>query len=120
MLADDDPVILSALAQQLGHAFEFVPSASNADEAVKLAAEHRPDLALIDVVMPGGGALDAVRRLAVDAPDVALVVLSADESPRMVSELLSVGAMAYVRKGTSSEELAGTLMAALEAKSAGN
>ena len=120
LLADDDPVILSALTRQLGHAFDFVPSARDAEEAISLAAEHRPDLALVDVVMPGGGAMETIRRLATEAPEVAVVVLSADESPRHVAALLGAGAMSYVRKGVPSEQLIDHLLAALEAKSAPN
>jgi DNA-binding NarL/FixJ family response regulator len=116
LIADDDPVVRAALKAQLGGDFDIVGAAEDAIEAVKLAQEHQPDAALIDVDMPGGGAIQAVPQIAKRSPRTCMVILSSDESPELVVGLLSAGAIAYVRKGVGGPELAKTLAASLKAR----
>ena len=115
LIADDDPMIRSLLVEVLRDEFEMVAAATNAYDAGQLALQHRPDGALIDVVMPGGG-LEAVREISARLPDVAIVVLSGDDSPKHVTEILGAGAMAYIRKGATGPEITARLKAALAAK----
>ncbi len=115
LIADDDPAIRAPLVESLRDKFDMVASATNAYDAAQLALQHRPDGALIDVVMPGGG-LEAVREITAQVPDVAIVVLSGDDSPKHVAQILGAGAMAYVRKGATGTEIAANLNAALAAK----
>jgi CheY-like chemotaxis protein len=63
MIAYDDPVVCNVLSAQVAHHYEIVGVAENAGKAVELATEHHPDVALIDIDMPGGGGLEAVRRI---------------------------------------------------------
>jgi DNA-binding NarL/FixJ family response regulator len=116
LIADDDPMIRSLLLEALRDDFDLVAAADNAHDAAQLALQHRPDGALIDVVMPGGG-LEAVREISAQVPGVAIVVLSGDESPNQVTEILEAGAMAYVRKGATGPEITARLNAAVAAKS---
>lgn len=116
LLADDDPIVRSALSAQLGGDFNVIAAAENAGQAIELAAEHQPDAALIDVEMPGGGAHAAVPEIATRSPGTCMVILSGDESSQMVVELLGAGAIAYVRKGVSGAQIAKTLADALQAK----
>jgi two-component system, NarL family, nitrate/nitrite response regulator NarL len=113
LIADDDPVVRSVLGSQLQGSFEFVGTATNTTDAIMLAQEHKPDCALIDLDMPGGGAVRAVPAICEVSPDTRTVVLSADESDQIVQQLLNAGAIAYVRKGVSGAEIADTLLAAL-------
>ncbi len=115
LIADDDPIVVSALCAQLGDAFDIVASARDADDAIALAGEHRPDIAILDVQMPAGGGLRATREMQSLAPGTAIVVLSADESDGSVREIISAGAIAYVRKGASTRELTATLKRAIDA-----
>jgi DNA-binding NarL/FixJ family response regulator len=115
LIADDDMVCRIALSSQLKPWFHVVAVAESATEAIELAEKHQPDLALIDVQMPGGGAREAVPGIATSSPDTRIVVLSSDESSRDVLELLDAGAIAYMRKGATGEEIANTLTDALEA-----
>ena len=65
LIADDDPVmrmLLGAIARG-DPVLELVAEAEDADEAIALAAEHRPDVVLLDVEMPGGGGLRAAREI---------------------------------------------------------
>jgi two-component system nitrate/nitrite response regulator NarL len=115
IIADDDPVVRSALGSQLAGDFEIVGSASTAAEAAELAEAHRPEAALVDVVMPGGDGLEAVREIRRRSPETRIVMLSADESRESVVKLLDEGATAYVRKGVPAPEITRTLLDALKA-----
>jgi DNA-binding NarL/FixJ family response regulator len=116
LIADDDSVVRSALFSQLEGAFHVVAVAENATEAVELADQHRPDVALIDVQMPEGGAREAVPKIATRSPDTCMVILSGDESRQGVLELLKAGAKAYVRKGVTGARISKALEDALEVK----
>ena len=113
LIADDDQIVRYKLSAELGQSFRIVGLAENATDAIALAARHKPDAALLDVEMPGGGARTAVPGIVACSPQTRIVILSADESRGIVLELLSAGAIAYVRKGTSGEQIAGTLAKAL-------
>jgi DNA-binding NarL/FixJ family response regulator len=106
LIADDDRFMRVALSAGLAEEFEIVGAAADADEAIVLAVEHRPDAAILDVDMPGGGGLRALREIRDRSPHTAVVVLSADESDVVVRDMISAGAMTYVRKGASRAELA--------------
>lgn len=100
LIADDDRVVQTALYMQLNRDFEIVGGAYDADEAISLAEEHQPEVAIIDVQMPGGGGLRATREIRARAPGTAIVALSADESDSVVLAMLEAGAMAYLRKAS--------------------
>jgi DNA-binding NarL/FixJ family response regulator len=116
LIADDDAFVRSALSRQLEANFEIVAVARDAVEAIELAEKHRPDGALIDVDMPGGGAREAVPQISIRSPDTCMVILSSDETREVVLELLSAGAIAYLRKGVSGPELCEKLTAAMAVK----
>jgi CheY-like chemotaxis protein len=118
LIADDDASVCSALSSQLDGDFRVIAVARHATEAIELAEEHRPDAALIDVEMPNGGAREAVPQIAARSPDTCMVILSGDESRQIVLELLSAGAIAYVRKGVTGGEISRTVTAALKVKAA--
>ena len=115
LIADDDPVVQSLLDMSLSREFEVVGLAADGEQAVELARERQPDVALIDVEMPAGGGLRAVRGIHEVAPDTAIVVLSVDESEGSVRELMQAGAVAYLRKGVAPQALAQALADSIEA-----
>jgi DNA-binding NarL/FixJ family response regulator len=114
LIADDDAFVRSALGYQLAGNFDVIAVAKSATEAIELAEKHRPDVALIDVEMPDGGAREAVPQIATRSPDTRMVILSGDESRQVVLELLSAGAVAYIRKGVTPAEISQTLTDALK------
>ena len=118
LIADDDASIRSALSTQLEGNFRVIAVARHATEAAELVEMHAPDVALIDVEMPNGGARWAVPEIAKRSPDTCVVILSGDESDQIVRELLGAGAIAYVRKGVTGSELSKTLTDALKVKAA--
>jgi two-component system nitrogen regulation response regulator GlnG len=116
LIADDDAVVRSALGAQLEGDFRVVAVAETVAEAVELAEHHQPDAALVDVEMPEGGAQAAVPQITARSPGTSIVILSGDESRDSVLELLSAGAIAYIRKGIPTSDIAKTLTDALGAK----
>ena len=119
LIADDDPIVRSLLSTQLAGDFEICAVASDATEASELAEQHRPDAALVDVEMPGGGGLAAVRRISERSPDTCIVILSGDESQDVVVELLNAGAIAYIRKGLPGSEITRALTDSMKTRSSG-
>ena len=115
LIADDDPVVVSLLRAQLGQSFDIVAVAADADDAIALAQKHQPDVAIVDVEMPTGGGLRATKEMQSRTPQTAIVVLSVDESDASVRDLICAGATAYVRKGSTTEDLAATLRRAIDA-----
>jgi DNA-binding NarL/FixJ family response regulator len=105
LIADDDRFVRTALAAALGVEFEIVATAADASDAIALAAEHKPDAAIVDVDMPGGGGLRATREIRGISPRTAVIVLSGDESDGVVRDVINAGATTYVRKGTPRAEL---------------
>lgn len=118
MIADDDPLVGSLLGTLLNGEFELVGMASDSLAAVELARTSRPHAALVDVEMPEGGGLSAVRGILEVAPDTAIVMLSVDESDGIVRQLMQAGAMAYHRKGVAPQVLATSLIDAIRAHAA--
>jgi len=118
LIADDDPVVRSMLSLTLDRQFDIVGAARDADQAIALAQASRPDVALIDVQMPGGGGLRAIHGIGDVSPATAAVVLSADEFDPMVRQLMIAGAMSYVRKGIAPAALADVLHRAMQARPA--
>jgi DNA-binding NarL/FixJ family response regulator len=119
MIADDDPVVQSMLSVSLSRAFEVVGVAGDSDAAIDLARASQPDAAVVDVEMPNGGGLHAVEGILEAAPGTAIVVLSGDESDRVVRELIGAGAIAYRRKGVPPEALAECLTESIKAHADG-
>jgi two-component system nitrate/nitrite response regulator NarL len=115
VFADDDPVVLTMLASQLGDVFDCVGSAPGADEAIALVERQRPDLAILDVDMPGGGAIRATREIHTRSPETAIVILSGDETRNDVVELMNSGAITYLTKGIHRDSLITKLTVALQA-----
>jgi DNA-binding NarL/FixJ family response regulator len=118
LIADDDAVVRSMLSLTLEREFDIVGAARDSDQAIALAQAAQPDVALIDVQMPGGGGLRAIRGIAEVSPETATVVLSADEFEPLVRELIIAGAMTYVRKGIAPVQLAEVLHRAMRARPA--
>jgi DNA-binding NarL/FixJ family response regulator len=115
LIADDDPDVRAVLSAQLTGRFEVAGTAADTDEAIALAARTRADIAIVDVQMPGGGGVRATQQIRAGAPRTVIVALSADESERIVLEMLTAGAVTYIRKGVAADELAALLRESLRA-----
>ena len=105
VLADDHPIFREGLERSLVEGgFDVVGAAGNAAEAVELVRQSRPEVALLDISMPGGG-IAAAREIAAIAPQTRVAMLTVSESDRDISEALKAGAIGYVLKGISAAEV---------------
>lgn len=106
LVADDHPIFRDGLVRSLEETGEFrvVATAGSAEEAVELAKQKHPDIALLDLSMPGNG-LSAVKAIssAKSAKFVAMLTVSEDDDN--VADALRFGATAYILKGVSAGEL---------------
>jgi len=112
LIADDHAIIRNGLRALLATdgAAEVI-EADNGRSAVKLAAEHSPDVIIMDLMMPDLNGIDATRQIRRNAPDAKVVVLSAKTDERTVRESLEAGASAFVAKEAAYEELAAAVKA---------
>jgi DNA-binding NarL/FixJ family response regulator len=112
VVADDHPIFRDGLVRSLEEAgFAVAGAGGSAADAVALVARHRPDLALLDISMPGGG-IAAAARIAARSPDTRIVMLTVSEAEQDLLGAMKAGAIGYVLKGVSARELAGILVGA--------
>lgn len=106
VLADDHGVLRAGLRALLAAQpdMEVVGEAETADTAVEQACRLRPDLALLDVRMPGGG-LAAARRIKQALPDTMVLILSQYDDPSYLHQALAAGASGYALKRAAGQEL---------------
>lgn len=112
IVADDHPLFLEGVIGSLSAAQDVVVvgQATSASGAVRLAREHIPDIALLDVTMPGGG-LQAARDIAECCPATRVVMLTVAEDEDKLFAALQAGAAGYVLKGVSGRELIAVMRA---------
>ncbi len=110
LLADDHALFRDGVASLLGAwGHDVVGQEADGAAAVRAALRLRPDLVLMDVAMPGGGGLAATRRLAAEAPEIAIVMLTASEDVDDLFAAIKAGARGYLLKNLESGELRGML-----------
>jgi two-component system response regulator DesR len=108
LLADDQELIRSALAAllTLEEDFEVVASVGRGDEVAAAAALHHPDVALLDVEMPGIDGIAAARVLAQEFPDCRTLILTTFGRPGYLRRAMESGASGFVVKDAPAEQLA--------------
>jgi EAL domain-containing protein (putative c-di-GMP-specific phosphodiesterase class I)/ActR/RegA family two-component response regulator len=107
MLADDEDEVLELMTEVLASdpSIELVGTACDATTAVDLAHAESPDVALVDVRMPGGGGAKVARSLRSSSPGTRVVAVSAHEDPDLVVALFRAGAVGYVAKDGGPDQL---------------
>jgi len=119
MLVDDHDMVrrgMSVFLQALPD-MELVGEAADGEEALALIAEARPDVILMDVLMPGMGGIEATRRIKVAYPSVQILMLSSSKEEEAIKAALQAGAIGYVLKNISIEEMAQALRNAARGQS---
>ena len=116
MIADDDAVSRATIEAYLetDDGLELVGSAEDANSAVALALEQRPDVAVLDWVMPGGGGSAAAREILEHIPDMRIVALTSSDTAEAELDMLRSGAKSFLLKGGSAEELVRTVRRAMD------
>ena len=97
LVVDDDRLVLATLAHGLAQAGHEVIDADNGDDAILLAHEHRPDLALLDIRMQGKSGFDVAAYLR-EYCHVPFMFLSAFSDAQTVAQVKALGAVAYLVK----------------------
>ena len=115
MIVDDHPLVRSAVRQGLSvPGLDVVGEAANAEDALALAPQLRPDVLLLDIELPGMDGVALVRELAPRLPDTRIVMLTASREDRQVLEAMRFGAVGYLTKDLSVDGLARAVRAAYD------
>jgi two-component system NarL family response regulator len=111
MIADDHPMMREGIAASLvAHGgVEIVAQACDGDEAIRCFTKVRPDVALVDLQMPGKDGLEAIRAIRSLHPDARLVVLTTYDGDARIAAALKAGASAYLLKNVPGRDLSATV-----------
>ncbi len=111
LVVDDHAVVRSGLRMLLDaeRDFEVIAEAGNARDAIFEARAHKPDVIVLDVVMPGESGIEVLPKLKKEAPDAKVLVLSMQDDPRYVREAFAQGANGYVLKEAADAEVVGAV-----------
>jgi DNA-binding NarL/FixJ family response regulator len=119
ILADDHAVVRQGIRQFLetGSNIAVVAEASDGLEAIKLIREHRPDVAVLDIQMPGQSGIEVTRRLRAERFPVGILILTAFDDEPYIRAVLQAGANGYVLKTADAQEIVEAVQAVNEGKS---
>jgi DNA-binding NarL/FixJ family response regulator len=114
LLAEDHSVVRAGLERLLATTddIEVVAGAEDGARAVELAAEHRPDVVLMDISMPNLNGIEATKRIVAANEDVQVVVLTSFADRPQIVAALDAGAVGYLLKDAEPEELERAVRAA--------
>jgi DNA-binding NarL/FixJ family response regulator len=113
LVADDQTVVRDGLVLLLGllPGIEVVAAAGDGEQALRLVAEHAPDVVLMDLRMPRMDGVEATRRIRSEHPGVQIVVLTTYADDESVFAALRAGARGYLTKDVGAEEIARAIAA---------
>ncbi|MCC7252136.1 response regulator transcription factor [Hyphomicrobium sp.] len=113
VIAEDHQVIRRAFAATLSLEPDItvVGEAADGVEAIEMVRAWRPDIVLMDLQMPRGGGIAAIRRIVVERPDTQVIVLTTFDTDDLVLEAVAAGAQAYLLKDASEQEILATIRA---------
>ena len=118
MLLDDHAVVRDGLAALLEAQADIRVSASfaTATEALCFVANAPPDVALLDIALPGVDGIEAAKRIHDEAPQTRILMLSMHAGPEFVYQALQAGALGYVLKESAGEEVVAAVRAVYEGR----
>ncbi len=114
LLAEDEPAVAASIGEQLkalGH--EIVGEAATGKEAIDLAAQGKPDVVVMDIMMPDGDGIEAARQIAEQSP-TPVVFLSGHFDEELLEGVVASGGLAYLLKPATSDQLQAALTLAQE------
>src|SRR5258706_7323643 len=116
LIADDHQLIRSGLRELIFQqdGWQVVGEASNGIDAVELAVELMPDIAILDFSMPGFNGPETARRILAEVPQTSIVVLTMHDSEQVIREVLQAGARALVLKSDADRDLLAAVKAVAE------
>lgn len=113
LLVEDDRNVSNALSMRLEHNGFDVSCAYDASTAAMVARRDAPDIAVLDINMPGGDGFLVAERIRKQAQDLPIVFVTASSKPEMREKALAIGAHAFLEKPFSSDELLEALASAI-------
>jgi DNA-binding NarL/FixJ family response regulator len=119
VVIDDHAIVRSGLVQLIGSHpdLDVVGAAGDGEAAVALCLEQHPDVALMDISMPGMGGVEATRQILAEAPGVQVVVLTSFMDRDRIVAALDAGAIGYLLKDAEPDELIRGIHAAARGES---
>ncbi len=119
IIADDHAIVREGTRQILEREddLEVVGEASDGEEAVRLATQVRPDVAIIDIAMPRVNGIEATRQIKTLVPGTAVLILTAYDNDQYIFALLEAGAAGYLLKYVSGRELIDAIRAVYSGES---
>jgi len=107
LIADDHPLLREALCQVFSSQkdMEIVGQAGNGEEAIELASQLKPDILVMDIMMPKFDGLEASRQIKKITPNTAILILTAYDDDNYVLGLLEAGATGYLMKSAKGQDL---------------
>jgi DNA-binding NarL/FixJ family response regulator len=119
LLADDHTVVRQGLRKLLEERpdWEVIAEAGDGREAVRLAEQHKPDVAILDVAMPLLNGIEATRQIAKRAPATRVLVLSMHADEAYVTQILQAGATGYLLKDSADVDLLKAVSEAAQGRS---
>jgi NarL family two-component system response regulator LiaR len=119
MLVDDHNVVRSGLATFLRayDDLELVGEAKNGLEALHLCHQKKPDVILMDLMMPVMDGIAATRAILADYPDIKIIAMTSFEEEELVHGVLAAGAISYLLKNVTADELAKAIRDAVSGRS---
>jgi DNA-binding NarL/FixJ family response regulator len=107
VLADDHPIILTGLRNLIELEFDFavIGEATSGPEALKVIRDTRPDIAIVDISMPGMSGIVLTRRLSEEAQEIKVLMLTLHEDRAYLRQALDAGARGYVVKRSAAANL---------------
>ena len=118
LLVDDHAVVRSGLTKFLlvNKDMKLVGEASDGDEAVQKTSLYRPDVVLMDLMMPGMDGITATRQIRQKYPNVKIIALTSFAEPNIVQGALQAGAIGYLQKNVTAKELTRAIHSACQGK----
>ena len=118
MVVDDHPIMRDGLrdALEASGRFEVVGLAEDGEESVREAQNLRPDVIIMDVMMPGKDGIEACREIMELLPETRVLILTASNEEDAVIEAVAAGATGYLQKYSRSEELLEAVVAVAEGR----
>jgi len=115
LIVDDHSVVRSGLGAflQVFDDFELVGEASNGKEAIAACAAKQPDVVLMDLVMPIMDGAQATKEIRDAYPDIQVIVLTSFKEDNLIENALQAGAIGYLLKNVSAEEIAAAIRSAV-------
>jgi DNA-binding NtrC family response regulator len=104
LIVDDEPGVRESIRLLLRDSFDVLPAASG-EEGIKIAAVERPDVVLLDIVMPGLDGLATLERLKGANPALPIVILTATKTVKTAVAAIKLGAFDYIQKPFDGDEL---------------